>query len=261
MALAFICILILCSVVATNRLLFSVEEALGIICRESGAQAITLPRGHWLVKDGKVFDYLTDVALGAAAGQIPSYLDDPFEGLNLPVFSPSEPCQSMKVRLEKGGRYLIQIENTQSFKDKNGRINAGSGYNSSDPQITTTLEKLKVIALTPFRRHLLHPWFRISLMVGAVGGEVFTLDPPTQIAPSSDVIGRLTISKELVAPRDGELFIYVNNAVISVPRLYDVFYKDNSGSTKVGIRRLDFDPNNRLPGFLQDRLNREVPKQ
>jgi hypothetical protein len=40
------------------------------------------------------------------------------------------------------------------------------------------------------------------------------------------------------ATRDGELFLFVNDAVIGIPGLYDFFYRDNSGSTKVKIERL-----------------------
>ena len=90
LALLFLCVVVVCCAVVINRVLFSFEDASGILCRESDHKLATLPRGHILLKDGESFDYLEDVALGAAVGQTPSYLADPFEIPALPVFRPSE---------------------------------------------------------------------------------------------------------------------------------------------------------------------------
>jgi hypothetical protein len=66
--------------------------------------------------------------------------------------------------------------------------------------------------------------------VGGTGGEENFLDPdPHPIDPSA------LIDEEVQATRDGELFLFVNDAVIGIPGLYDVFYRSNQGSTKVLI--------------------------
>ena len=36
---------------------------------------------------------------------------------------------------------------------------------------------------------------------------------------------------------DGELFIFVNDAVIGIPGLYDFFYRNNGGSGKLTLTR------------------------
>ena len=45
------------------------------------------------------------------------------------------------------------------------------------------------------------------------------------------------INEVIRAPRDGELFLFVNDAVIGIPGLYGKFYENNQGSTRVVIRR------------------------
>ena len=37
------------------------------------------------------------------------------------------------------------------------------------------------------------------------------------------------------APRDGQLFLFVNDAVLAVPKLYGIFYGKNQGRAKVTI--------------------------
>ena len=75
----------------------------------------------------------------------------------------------------------------------------------------------------PLRRELTRPWFRLVLRYGATGGEEVFLDPDPEDGTIEDVI-RPT--------RKGELFIFVNDAVIGIPGLYDVFYRNNTGRRK-----------------------------
>ena len=37
--------------------------------------------------------------------------------------------------------------------------------------------------------------------------------------------------------RDGELFIFVNDAVIGIPGLYDLFYRNNKGAAQLTVTR------------------------
>ena len=45
------------------------------------------------------------------------------------------------------------------------------------------------------------------------------------------------IDELIRATRDGELFLYVNDAIVAIPGLYGLFYKNNEGSAKVVITR------------------------
>ena len=80
----------------------------------------------------------------------------------------------------------------------------------------------------PLRRELTQDWFRIVLRYGGVGGEETFIDPD----PEDSVI------ETVIKPtRKGELFIFVNDAVIGIPGLYDLFYRNNKGAAKLTVTR------------------------
>jgi hypothetical protein len=80
---------------------------------------------------------------------------------------------------------------------------------------------------------LIRPWFRVVARIGGKGGEETFLDP--------DFTDNFLIDEEITATRDGELFLFVNDAVIGIPGFdgyfYKLFYGNNSGSAKVWITR------------------------
>jgi hypothetical protein len=78
-------------------------------------------------------------------------------------------------------------------------------------------QKFLVFIAVPLRRELIRPWFRVVARIGGTGSEESLLDPGLDV--------RFIISEELRATRDGELFLFVNDAVIGAPKLYDLFYK------------------------------------
>ena len=65
-----------------------------------------------------------------------------------------------------------------------------------------------------------------TVLEPATGGEENFLDPDSGGA-------RFAISEKFKATRDGELFLFVNDATVGIPGWYDVFYKNNRGSTRV----------------------------
>jgi uncharacterized protein (DUF2235 family) len=82
---------------------------------------------------------------------------------------------------------------------------------------------------TPLRRTLSQDWFRIALRYGSVGGEEDFYRPDIH-----DTEIRWIIKPK----REGELFVYVNDAVIGIPGMYDLFYQNNHGSGKLSVKRI-----------------------
>ncbi len=78
------------------------------------------------------------------------------------------------------------------------------------------LEMLRMMALVPLRRELTRPWFRVVARFGETGGEETFLDP--------DFADEFKINVPVPVTRNGELFLFVNDAVIGIPRLYGWFY-------------------------------------
>jgi hypothetical protein len=86
------------------------------------------------------------------------------------------------------------------------------------------------------RRHLSANWFEMMARVGgsSSGGIVLKLerqDPPRCQCPPGPVRYTATIRVR----RSGELFFYVNDAVIGWPGVFDYFYRNNTGKADVLI--------------------------
>jgi hypothetical protein len=77
-------------------------------------------------------------------------------------------------------------------------------------------------------------WFAPVLRVGAKGGEEHVLDlkpvPPGQTA---------SYEARFKPRSDGEVFIFVNDAVWGLPRLYGASYDNNHGTASIAIEHLE----------------------
>lgn len=202
-----------------SHALFNIQDDAGLVCREKAVAFGKDPANprHEIVTDYKGLRNL-------APDETMEVVVDGTK--TLPEFKTSELCQSMGVWLERNGRYLIRFDSTESFFDST--IKADMGFYSTEPR--SLLQKAIMISAVPLRRELIRPWFRVVARIGGTGGEETFLDPDT-----SD---KFLIDEVITATRDGELFLFVNDAVIGIPRLYRLFYRNNKGSTKVSIKRL-----------------------
>lgn len=151
---------------------------------------------------------------------------DAGEKRTLAAFQPSNLCQDMKVSVEKDAKYLLTIKGTKSFRD--GGIDASKGIYFLDPP--GFFPKLLMLAGIPLRRELTRPWFRIVARFGSQGGEETFLDPDLDSKDGS-------IAEVIQVTRNGELYLFVNDAVLGIPGLYDHFYRNNIGITEVTITR------------------------
>lgn len=150
----------------------------------------------------------------------------PGEKKTLAIFRPSEPCQDMKVSVEKDAKYLLTIKGTTTFYD--GDVPASKGIYFLDPP--GIVPKFLQFIGIPLRRELTRPWFRIVARFGSEGGEETFLDPDPDSSDGS-------IAEVIQATRDGELYLFVNDAVLGLPGRYGFFYGNNEGKAEVTITR------------------------
>ena len=180
-------------------------------------------------------------------------LDVPEQGV-LISYKPSELCHASGYRIGRLDRYLVwtnpepaalaaehpnRVIGPQSCSPavgvplKNGDVVTGpAGYstfhNRGGGRLTWP-QTISHFLLAPLRRDLFRPWFEMIARYGKVGGEEEFLDPDPD--PSVKDIS------EIVQPKiKGELFFYVNDAVIGIPGLFDQFYHDNTGCISVFIQ-------------------------
>jgi len=146
------------------------------------------------------------------------------------TFTPDHLCWASGIQLSAGTRYVISIEQTGPWQDGHYTTHLGGYEITSLPGL---LLRAQMFALTPLRRVLLRPWFRVIARVGEAGTDEYFL-PPDWNQPLASVT-RLDVP---VRPnRSGELYLYVNEAVL--PLRMDHWYRNNRGTAKVTVMQRD----------------------
>jgi hypothetical protein len=144
----------------------------------------------------------------------------------LPVFKANALCQNMGVNFVRNGRYLIKFKVIEPFRDDD--VEASTGFYTGD--LPSLWQRIVFMVGLPNRREWLRPWFRAVARIGSAGGEESFLDPDPDPTATP-------IEEKITAKRDGQLFLFVNDAVIGIPGLYGVFYDNNHGAAEVTITR------------------------
>jgi hypothetical protein len=143
-------------------------------------------------------------------------------------FRTSDLCKATGVLLEgNGARYSVKVEEVRGAPWSDGGISVPIGGFSAAEQ-PVWYHRILLGLGVPLRRELTQDWFRIVLRYGRVGGEEVFIEPD----PEDYVI------ETVIKPtRKGELFVFVNDAVLGIPGLYDVFYRNNEGGGKLTVTR------------------------
>jgi hypothetical protein len=143
-------------------------------------------------------------------------------------FSTDGMCVPTKILVQRGVSYVVTVTVSSPWFDK-GIAATPTGFGTSTLSDWPT--KIAMYSALPLRRVIFRRWFSLLGRIGSKGvAEVF-LDPT---GTSNTFRGR--ISK---AERDGELFLYVNDAALPLPWVGDIFYRNNRGTAQVVVRRLN----------------------
>jgi hypothetical protein len=127
--------------------------------------------------------------------------------------------------------YDITVNQLPPWRDGSQEALSLQGFSASD--VTQYPAQVRYIVASPLRRILARPWLRMILRVGAVGAYEEFVDPD---GPSRRFSERLRFKSS------GELFLYVNDAVlpVPVPWLAGMFYRNNSGTAEVRIKKVNY---------------------
>jgi hypothetical protein len=265
--------LVLVGIAFANRFIFSLEEAAGLVCRESTAIANLREQ-----KDFEKIEYNYGLGTCASAGvatckrnQETATMEPSCSasrpivcsegsatctpaGLAMCKYGPavcSATCEESQTSfhakslctatgkwLEEGQKYTITlVPDVAKWKDGEKPASA-RGYNTSD--IQDVWQRILSVVALPLKRDYTQPSFRIVARIGSTGrNEEFLLPDPIPAERTIDQLKPDDVRLEIpIQPKSsGELFLYVNDAVVAIPGSEDFFYRDNVGSAKVMIRR------------------------
>jgi hypothetical protein len=136
------------------------------------------------------------------------------------LFETSSLCWASGIRLEKGIPYRIVVKRTQPWSD---------GDISTTPlgfeQMTWPMYGALLL-----KRDLDQPWFRLTARTGRYGLDEQSLDLKPRIG--------LDHSAQITPRASGELFLFVNDAVIGFPWLARMFYRNNVGDAQIKVEPL-----------------------
>lgn len=143
-------------------------------------------------------------------------------------FDISHLCTATGIEVETdGARYAIQVDAKGEWNNGAFPIPVG-GFSTKPYETATWYQRIYLTLFLPLRRELFEDWFRIVLRYGRTGGEERVLEPD----PTDPLI------EDVIKPtRGGQLYIFVNDAVIGVPGLYGALYRNNKGTGQLTVKR------------------------
>jgi hypothetical protein len=137
------------------------------------------------------------------------------------VFSTDQLCSPSGWRLAARTRYRVTLTQQENWVDRTTPTGIRGFEADSFAHWTGT----------PLKRWWGEPWFAPIVHVGVKGNEEFPLRPCRGgIADQPNVL-----VAEFTTVHDGELFLFVNDAVVAVPPFQRHFYDNNHGTATVQI--------------------------
>jgi uncharacterized protein (DUF2235 family) len=145
-------------------------------------------------------------------------------------FRTSSLCWPVAPSVDEGHRYRITIEVGENWED------AGIPARPSAPQIDQMPFLVKYVGI-PFRRYVTEPWFQPMIRIIPHHGTWWTHTSALTLHPVDGNERRYT--GEFVAVRSGKPYIFVNDAWPARWGLAACFYRNNKGTAKVTIVRIN----------------------
>jgi hypothetical protein len=142
------------------------------------------------------------------------------------VFNTSDMCWGSGLVLKKGHRYEITLVTQEAWSDRGAPTDV----------LGTPSEGVRYLLGAPLKRWWTANWFQPIARIGDVGNVETALEPVDDEEPTPPP--RTTLRARITAEADGELFLFVNDAVLGVPGLSATFMKNNSGTALVTVRRV-----------------------
>lgn len=127
-------------------------------------------------------------------------------------------CYSTELLLEEGVRYRFTFKEATPWFDGDIPTSMG-GYRLAD---IPTARRPVILLAQLFKRNLSQPFFRVIMRIGARTNNEQLVGDDLSGSPESNA-GQGFFFQTLRANRTGELFLYVNDVIISIPGYVDFF--------------------------------------
>jgi hypothetical protein len=153
-------------------------------------------------------------------------------GIGTAPFETRTLCSATGLSVEKNKSYRITVVVTAPWED-------GHKFNEPDPEKAKGIETgpqgfgwSKMIwpmqLGVPLRRLLASNWFATIIRIGNTGFGEIVLRYDRKEQPPGQRPSTTSYTATFKAQKTGEVFVYVNDAVIGIPRYFDHFYASNN---------------------------------
>ncbi|WP_214476664.1 DUF2235 domain-containing protein [Mesorhizobium sp. dw_380] len=144
-------------------------------------------------------------------------------------FGTVDMCSDTGNWLQEGVRYEVAISITDAWKDGDALCADTRGVEKSS---------VKHYLATLMKRWWAEPYFKPIARVGRFGNDEYVLNAVEPVIPGQ--CANTTLTAEIKPKASGELYLYVNDAVIGLPGVYSFFYShNNQGSAEISVRRVN----------------------
>jgi uncharacterized protein (DUF2235 family) len=140
------------------------------------------------------------------------------DGKPLPiVFATKELCYATGIWVEEGNTYTVKFTIRDAWRD---------GSKDTNPIGFRSIEGgARFLAFAPFRRIWGANWFEPIARIGAYGKDAYPLRPHKLVQVADGASRPLEfVSQPFTARSGGQLFVFVNDAVLAVPGRMSKFY-------------------------------------
>jgi uncharacterized protein (DUF2235 family) len=152
------------------------------------------------------------------------------------MFDPKQLCWGSGIQLKGGRRYRLTATASPDWADSSIPADLyGLDYGKG---LSRHYYRAFMLVALPLRRSIMGRWYALYARVGAQGRDVQLLSDSVRPPPRPRE-QRLHAEFEFTAHQNGELFLFVNDAV-PVLLLYD-FYGNNNGMAKIEVEQLRWD--------------------
>lgn len=152
------------------------------------------------------------------------------QGILAVAFDGTNACQALGLTVVEGQRYRVAMKSECLWFDKG--TEADLGGLSAEAKWTPAH-----YAGVLFKRHIGSPYLKPVLRIGERGADEYPLDPV--VAMPSERPDRHELVSDFTAQSTGELFLYVNDAVVFWPDFLFATYANNRARANVTVERLD----------------------
>jgi hypothetical protein len=141
-------------------------------------------------------------------------------------FRSADVCWPSSWLVQEGERYRLTITIDTPSEWTDGGIRNGIG--GPDFDRLPLHQRLLLSAGSLFSRHVGEPWFKP--IARKTGSDEYPLNPSNLSSSHSNTT---KLVAEFTARRNGELFLFVNDAVLPAPKAGQAFYLNNAGRATV----------------------------